>query len=345
MDAVPSPAPAAKRESTTLLSSSADIETQLRAEIDAMLRHAFSTGIEVPPQVMDAAQQAALSSPPPLVEQQQQRGRVAPLAKLAALHAQLAKVVAPAMPGTLHLLRIDSARSGTIHALLGPLSNVRRLMAAALMFMLSFMLISLSPSIDHAAMARDIYTMDGLALLTVLCFLLSAAGMGGTFQALFTAHVYVSNATYDPRYDASYWIRIGLGLVAGLLLSVLVPINSSVDAPTVAKPVMALLGGFSAGLVYRILQRLVETVESLFQGDRDAMRRREGDLTRAGAQQAVTEARMDFASQLVGLRDEMAQGASQQRLNESLSTVLDGLLQRRGDTVAAPAARAGAGVG
>jgi hypothetical protein len=339
MDAAPLQEPATKRNAPTLLSDEADIETQLRVEIEAMMRHAFSTGLEIPQQVMDVAEQVGLSNAQPPAE----RGRGAPLAKLAVLHAQLAKVVAPAMPGTLHLLRVDSARSGTMHALLGPLSNVRRLMVAALVFMLGFMLISLSPSIDHAAMARDIYTMHGFTLLTVLCFLLSAAGMGSTFQALFTAHVYVSNATYDPRYDASYWIRIGLGLVAGLLLSVLVPINASIDAPTVAKPVMALLGGFSAGLVYRILQRLVETVESLFQGDREAMRLREGDLTRAGAQQAVVEARMDVASQLVNLRDEMAQGASPQRLNESLSAVLDGLLQKRGDSATASAARVRAG--
>jgi hypothetical protein len=201
-------------------------------------------------------------------------------------------------------------------------------MIAALLCMAGFVLISLSPMIDSAAMASDIYTMDGINLLTTMVFLLSAAGLGSTFQALFTAQAYVSNATYDPRYDASYWIRIGLGLVAGLLLSVLVPINSG-NAPTIAKPVLALLGGFSAGLVYRILQRLVDTVESLFQGDRDALLRREGELNRAGTQHAIVEARIDVATQLMSLRDELAKGASAQQLSESLSAVLDGLLQKR----------------
>jgi len=32
-----------------------------------------------------------------------------------------------------------------------------------------------------------------------------------------------------------------------------------------SEPVLALLGGFSASLVYRILQRLVDTLDSLFQ--------------------------------------------------------------------------------
>jgi hypothetical protein len=196
------------------------------------------------------------------------------------------------------------------------------------------MLLSLSATVDRESMVRDIYTMNGLPLLTLLCFLLSAAGLGSTFQALFTAHSYVSNATYDPRYDTSYWIRIGLGLVAGLLLSVLVPVGTGSSAPTIAKPVMALLGGFSAGLVYRILQRLVETVESLFQGDRDALRQREGELNRASAQQEVVEARMDLASRLVSLRDELAQGVPPQRLHATLSAVLEGLLPRRAESAA-----------
>lgn len=227
-----------------------------------MLRHAFSTGIAVPLPLMESVERSGVcrTLPP------QDGNDNVSLSKLADLHGQLAKLVAPAMPGTLHLLRTDLAHAGFLHSMLGPLANIRRLMIAALVCMAVFMLVSLSPTIDHEAMAKDIYSMDGFALLTVLCFLLSAAGLGSTFHALFTAQSYVSNATYDPRYDASYWIRIGLGLVAGLLLAVLIPIGTGPSAPTMAKPVMALLGGFSAGLVYRILQRLVETVESLFQG-------------------------------------------------------------------------------
>lgn len=330
MDVLPFQPPA-RTPRATRPSDTTDLEAQLQAEIDAMLRHAFSSAIEVPTAVMDAVEHIDFSNTVPLEE----RVRDVPLVALAALHAQLSKLVAPAMPGTLHLLRTDVRRKGALLAMLGPLTNIRRLMVAALICMLSFMLISLSPTVNHEAMARDIYSMHGLTLLTILCFLLSAAGLGSTFHALFKAHIYVSNATYDPRYDASYWIRIGLGLVAGLLLSVLVPVGTASNAPTMAKPVMALLGGFSAGLVHRILQRLVETVESLFQGDGDALRRREGELDRAGSRQAMAETRMDVATQLVSLRDELAQGASPERLHESLSTVLDGLLQKRGEAAGA----------
>jgi hypothetical protein len=229
--------------------NAADLGAQLCAEIEAMLRHAFTVGLEVPSEVL-----LTMEASPEM-----------PLATLAGLHAQLAKLVAPSMPGTLLLLQSDRAR-GVARAVLGPLINVRRLTVASMLCMAGFVLISLSPMIDHDALAADIYRMHGLRLLTILCFLLSSAGLGSTFHALFMAQEYVCSATYDPRYDASYWIRIGLGLMAGLLLAVLVPVGSGADAPTAAKPVLALLGGFSAGLVHRILQRLVDTVESLFKG-------------------------------------------------------------------------------
>jgi hypothetical protein len=70
-------------------------------------------------------------------------------------------------------------------------------------------------------------------------------------------------------------MRIGLGIIAGLVLSQMIPIGpgpETGDAATApassasvfGKPLLSLLGGFSATLVYTILQRLVETVESLF---------------------------------------------------------------------------------
>jgi hypothetical protein len=104
---------------------------------------------------------------------------------------------------------------------------------------------------------------------------MSAAAMGGCFHALFIAHTYIGRGTYDPRFESSYWMRIGLGIIAGLVLSQMIPIGPELDsvsgeatqasaASVFSKPLLALLGGFSATLVYTILQRLVETVESLF---------------------------------------------------------------------------------
>lgn len=232
-------------------SESTPLRSQLRDEIRAMLSYAWSRGLEVPADVhaqlnmLDGERQPSLS-------------------ELACLHGGLAKIVAPAMPATLHLLGSDHAGDG-LRAILGPIANVRRLMLAAILFTIVFVSISVSPVLNKENMSGDIYTLMGQEQIVVMTFLLSAAGIGAAFQALFTAQRYVADATYEPRYDSSYWIRIVLGFVSGLLLAVLIPFQVDDASSTLAKPVLALLGGFSAGLVYRILQRLVDAVESMFQ--------------------------------------------------------------------------------
>jgi hypothetical protein len=289
------------------------LRTQLRAEIHAMLRYAFANGLTLPATVARAA----------VVLQDEE----APLSHLSPLHGQLTKLVAPARPGTLRLLHADDAPSG-LAVILGPLVNLRRLTLAAFACTLAFIGMSVSPLVDASLMAGDIYSLSGARQLAAMGFLLSAAGLGSTFQALFTAQGYVTAATYDPVYDGSYWVRIGLGFVAGLMLAVLVPINTDGGSPTVEKPMLALLGGFSASLVYRILQRMVDTVDSLFQGSQRTQQQREEDLTRTGSLQEIARSRIEVATQLVGVRDAVSRGAPAEQVNELLHSVLDALLEQ-----------------
>lgn len=243
---------------------------RIALECDAMARHAMGTGTVIPDPLMQSLD---------LVETAVSSGGV-PLATLGAIHTQLAKVVAPASPRTIYLLQIDRARNGWTSCL-GPLPAIRRLVVGATLFTLMFVLTSLSDAVSVKNLASDIYSMNGLESLLVLAFLMSAAAMGGCFHALFTAHSYIGAGTYDPHFESSYWIRIGLGVIAGLVLSQMIPIGPEVDqttgavtsgsaAATFSKPLLALLGGFSATLVYTILQRLVDTVESLFRQKADA---------------------------------------------------------------------------
>jgi hypothetical protein len=91
-------------------------------------------------------------------------------------------------------------------------------------------------------------------------------------------------------------------------------------------------------LTYRVLMRLVDTVESLFKGDQKELQRRQEDLHRANAQQATVQTRVDVAEQLIGLRDEVVKGASPDRLNEKLTAVLNDLLKRNAGTGTATSA-------
>ena len=114
-------------------------------------------------------------------------------------------------------------------------------------------------------------------------------GLGACFAGLFQANRYIANNTFDPKFESSYWIRIVLGLMAGIILAELIPLNLLSESGTsgsesggsssiaaLGKPVLALLGGFSAAAVYRIIARIVDALESLVRGDtKDAMAARD----------------------------------------------------------------------
>lgn len=239
---------------------------QIARECDAMARYALGAGLKMPPELMQSLDvfENVIDRDDPSIQS----------GTLSSLHSQLADVVAPATPRTIYLLHIDEAQNSWLSCL-GPLPTIRRLVIGAAFFTLIFVLSSISGSINHKNLASDIYSLNGLESLQVVVFLMSAAAMGGCFHALFIAHSFIGQGTYDPRYESSYWMRIGLGVIAGLVLSQMIPIGPELDsvsgeavsasaASVFSKPLLALLGGFSATLVYTILQRLVETVKSLF---------------------------------------------------------------------------------
>lgn len=64
------------------------------------------------------------------------------------------------------------------------------------------------------------------------------------------------------KFTSSYWTRFVLGLIAGLVLSELVPIGGE-GWKELTKPTLAILGGFSVDIVHKVLARIVNTVEIL----------------------------------------------------------------------------------
>ena len=101
-------------------------------------------------------------------------------------------------------------------------------------------------------------------------YLVSASALGASFAALFKVRKYVENLSYDSQYESSYWVRFVLGVMAGLILSVslsnLLPTRDDSEQFQISVPVLALIGGFSSDLVYRILKRLLDAVETLIEG-------------------------------------------------------------------------------
>jgi len=87
--------------------------------------------------------------------------------------------------------------------------------------------------------------------------------MGASFAVLYEVNRHILQAAFDPIHEPVYWTRFALGLIAGLLLAELVPADTSKSIyHAVTKPTLALLGGFSASVVYRLLVHLRNTVEA-----------------------------------------------------------------------------------
>ncbi|HEX2064411.1 MAG TPA: hypothetical protein VHE80_08315 [Acidimicrobiales bacterium] len=222
------------------------------------------------------------------------------LRRLVLAHDQLAQIVAPATPRTLLLLHSE-AEHASFWSFLGPVRLIRQMVVLGIISLLVFIFTALSPEVNTTS--GDIFRSSGMSLLINEVFLLSAAGVGAAFAALFSANRYISNGTYDPKYESSYWIRFILGLIAGMVLAVLVPIDASSKSFT--RPLLALLGGFSASVVYRILQRLVDTLESLVQGDtRDLAAARE-NILRAQVEEQRMQERLRMSSSLLELREKV----------------------------------------
>jgi hypothetical protein len=92
------------------------------------------------------------------------------------------------------------------------------------------------------------------------------------------------------------------------------------------KPLLALLGGFSAAVVYRILQRLVDSVESLVRGDvRDTLAAQEQATKEKMAEQDVQN-RLQLAARLTKLQQQMPSAQDPDAIAQELERIQSDLL-------------------
>lgn len=282
-----------------------------------MVRHLLGKGMRAP---------AALVQSAAGYEAARNTGQPIDLAALASVHERLAKLVAPASPSTLYLL--DATYHKPIRfGSLGPVSVVRQLVMFSMGCVLAFITLSIYQLVD-AAPTVDISAHAVVDALAKNLFWLAAAGVGASFAVLFQINESIAKGTFDPDDAPAHWIKVFLGVVAGFILVAMVPTEGidGADAQVLAKPTIALLGGFSAQAVYRILNRLVETLEDLFSGGQkeQAAIREQGVAARA--QEDAAQARLAVAGKLVQLQEQIAAGADVKQQVQDLirSLVPDG---------------------
>ena len=244
------------------------------------------------------------------------------------LHKELSKKIAPARPKTLWLLYKES-QTKSVFNFLGPVLLVKRLMFVALLSLIMFIMISLSSQINDENIGDTIFEKSGFVLFIVLSFYLTSATLGAAFSNLFQANKFITNNTFDPKYETSYWIRLVLGIIAGFLLAVIIPMpeglidkEHTTNIEVFSRPLLAMLGGFSASLVYRILFRLVYAVESIFIGKQSDY----ADQQMANMQETneidKENDRQQLVSQLLTLQGEITQDKSPEEVKKEIEKTI-----------------------
>jgi hypothetical protein len=278
-------------------------DDNLVEQINVMVEFAAGNGYDVPPSLLK--KRAMLAGKDQLGFDELE------LEELATIHQQLNRIVAPATPQALLLLANERER-GAILSSIALIPIVRHIIMVSLFFLTMFIVIGQMEMVNQKNLTAGILGNQGLVAIVILFYLVSCAGLGACFTSLYRLKEFLTESNFDPRYNSTYWASILLGVIAGLFISELLyttlvsattPDGSPNTITNMGKPALALLGGFSANMVYKMLQRIVDSVESLFRGDRNAIGKAQHAKGLAELQNKQDEIQMDLANRLLVLNN------------------------------------------
>lgn len=294
------------------------IEFQLVDESGAMAQYALSNGLAVDANAVNRLYE--------LLESKETMASEGAIKSLASIHQSFAKTVYPATPRSIALLAQEQARKPLLY-FLGPVPLIRRLSTVAIFFLVLLIATSLQKDVNVDNVRLGLLNSDNSILFLNQVFLLCAAGLGASFSALFLANSFIAKATYDPRYDFSYWSSIILGIIAGIILVELLP-GSLFDEGAMknfGKPSLAMLAGFSSKVVYRILQRMVDSLETLVKGNNTSVMEHQKTILQIQSSEQKTQVNAQAASRLVNLIsdiDDLDAKTIKQKLNGFVEELL-----------------------
>jgi hypothetical protein len=345
MQRVPEEAPAeslavSAREATSIgAPAKRRMWEQLVRECEAMVQHALGTGRVVPADVM-ARLDRAVSAPdvPKAVAAPDRRDdargddaaasasamETSRFVSLAMAHAGLALAIAPATPEAV-LLMADERERHPVRCEFGPLPLVRQMLGLAMFSLLVLLAVSVSAHVNNVNVSKSLLELAGFPLLMVEAFLVSAASLGACFANLQRINTVISDGTYDPRVQSTYWTRWVMGVISGIVLSQIVYdffLGHSGNNPTdnatptaIGQPLLALLGGYSVDFVHGILKRAINTFGNFFGVSMDD---RVDNRQRPGTAEAVAQERLATASELAELRRALARNPGADEVGKRL---------------------------
>ena len=310
-------------------------DDNLVEQINVMVEFATGNGYDIPPNLLKQRAMLAVKDQVGFEETE--------LEELATIHQQLNRIVAPATPQTLILLA-DERKRGAFLSSIALIPIVRHIIMVSLFFLTMFIVIGQLDMVNQANLKAGILGNQGLVAVVILFYLVSCAGLGACFTALYRLKEFLTESNFDPRYNSTYWVSILLGVISGLFISELLyttlvgaaTLGDLPDATTpgdspnrfieMGKPALALLGGFSANMVYKMLQRIVDSIESLFRGDRKAIGKAQQAKGLAELQNKQDEMQMDVANRLLALNNLL--DSDPEKAKSMMQSTIKGLLKK-----------------
>lgn len=310
-----------------------DLRKQIYLESKSMAKYAMAKGKSVPASaIMSIEAFEYLRHNEDEINGSPQIQRDLDITPLVETHYFLARLIEPAAPQTILLLDQEQ-KTGSMLKFLGPITLVRELMLVALISLFIFVSLMSSPLINADSMAEDVLKADGIEQLARLTFYIGAAGLGASFAALYKANNYITNGTFDPSHQASYWIRFSLGIIAGLLLAVLISEDSLQSGGMLSKgvirPLLAILGGFSADLLYAFLIRMVETFKSLFESNSRNILDAKTIEAKAKLASLEVEGRMKLSQNLMQVQQQIGQETDPEQIRQQLNELMQNLMMAK----------------
>jgi hypothetical protein len=290
------------------------IALEMLNEARAMAMHMLRGGIAVPARILELVAQAGALS-----ERRDQTAVEGAMPDISRAHGELARLIEPFTPDLIVMLEIESKVSPLVRAM-GRTRIERSFVLTALASISVFIALSLSHYLKDP-MYGDFFTSSGFPLLINEFFFISSAAVGASFSNLFQIDRELTAGTFIPKNQSSYWVQFILGIVAGLLLSTILNVQSV--TPTTAKGVgrvsfeaatLALMGGFSSSIVQRIVQRIIEALESVLRGSAEQEVQARERANRLRLEETLAKHRMRTTLMLVDMQRRLAGGESPETL-------------------------------
>lgn len=299
------------------------VRETLIAECSAMIKYSLARGLNISPDLValfeefspdKTTQGASANTPPPNIS------------RLVGLYEELCKIVEPSTPRSIYLLEKEIAKKSHFK-FIGNIPLIRRMWFISIFSLIIFIALSLSPHIDAKPENWDPFKSFGIDLLIRELFLLTAASVGVTFSNLYKAKHIIDEGAFTSTTESLYWTQYILGILSGFLLANMIPIERSIQSDF-GKPLLAILGGFSADVVYQILNRFVEAVKSLVNQDLQATFESQKQSLKARLSEEETKTRFQLASELMKIQQMIDSNTTPNEIKQKMTDMVNRTLDK-----------------